>query len=173
MHRLKNGKLPPYLGWMAYRLKLWASVRYGLGTITNDIEAVEKLLDKMDHQMMNALGIASTIKAGWRKLHRTFGGIGLFNIVTEQLIERLNLLLQHYKTCSSLSRKLDASIAYLQLQLGVNTCPFDLDYEDWHYMAPLSWVKMLWRTLQVTGFELHLKYESIPFPRSGEMTRNN
>ena len=119
--------------------------------------------------MMNILGVALTIKTGWRKLHSTFGGIGLYNFVTEQLIERLYLLLQHYRTNSALSKKLDISIAYLQLQLGVNVCPFDLDYEDWHYMAPLSWVKMLWRTLQVTGFELHLEYDEIPFPRAGDI----
>ena len=100
--------------------------------------------------MMNILG--------WRKLHSTFGGIGLFDFPTEQLIERLNLLLQHYKSTSSLSKKLDASIAYLQLQLGVNVCPLDLCYEDWHFLAPLSWVKMLWKTLSVMGFELHLEH---------------
>ena len=89
--------------------------------------------------------------------------------MTEQLIERLNLLLQHYRTYSLLSKKLDTSIAYLQIQLGVNGCPFDLDYRDRHYLAPLSWVKMLWRTLQVMGFELHLEYETIPFPRTGDV----
>ena len=84
-------------------------------------------------------------------------------------MERLNLLLQHYCTGSSLSCKLSASISFLQLQLGVNVCPFDLPYGDWHYMAPLSWVKMLWRTLQVTGFELHLEHEVIPCPRKGDL----
>lgn len=115
--------------------------------------------------MMNVLGVASTVKRGWRKLHLTFGGLGLYSLVTEQLIECLNLLLQHYKTSSPLSRKLDMSLAYFQLQLGVNVYPLDLCYEDWHCMAPLSWVKMLWRTLQVTGFEIHLEYAKIPFPR--------
>ena len=28
---------------------------------------------------------------------------------------------------------------------------------------------MLWRTLQVTGFQLHLKYEEIPLPRRGDV----
>ena len=67
-----------------------------------------------------------------------------------------------------LSRELDALMAYLQLQLSVNGCPLDLNYEEWHYLAPLSWIKMLWRTLHVTGFELHLEYIVIPFPRIGD-----
>ena len=90
-------------------------------------------------------------------------------MVTEQLIERLNLLLQHYNTFTPISDKLNASLRYLQLQLGTNKCPLDLPYEEWAYLAPLSWVKMLWRTLQATGFQVHLKYDELPCPRRGDV----
>ena len=136
--------------------------------MTNDIEDVDNLLDKQDYETMNSLGFASTIKRRWRKLHSTFGGVGLYSFCTEQLIERLNLLLQHYNTGSALSKRLSTSLAYLQLQLGTNECSLDLDYSKWGHLAPLSWVKMLWRTLQVCGFELHLEYDTIPFPRVGD-----
>ena len=131
-------------------------------------EDVEDLLDKQDYEMMNCLGIASTIQKGWRKLHSTFGGVGLFNLSTEQLIERINLLQQHYENGTLLSSKLSTSLAYLQLQLGTNVCPFDLEYDKWSHFAPLSWVKMLWRTLHVCGFQLHLRYDEIPLPRSND-----
>ena len=63
---------------MAYRFKLWASVKYGLGVMANDMEDVESMLDDTDHKMMNILGVASTIKRGWRKLLSTFGGVGQY-----------------------------------------------------------------------------------------------
>ena len=66
----------------------------------------------------------------------------MMDFKTEQLIERVLLLLQHYRTGSIISMKLDASIAYLQLQLGTNMCPFDLDYDNWGYFVPLSWTKI-------------------------------
>ena len=72
------------------------------------------------------------------------------------------------KNGTSLGKKLSTSLAYLQLQLGTNVCPFDLDYEQWSVYAPLSWVKMLWRTLQVCGFELHLRHDELPFPRKND-----
>ena len=75
------------------------------------------------------------------------------------MIERLNLLLQHYNTGLSLSKKLDASLRYLQLQLETNLCPLDLPYDTWACLAPLSWVKVLWR------FTVHLIYTPLPFPR--------
>ena len=164
-NKTKNGHLPSSMGWIAYKLQLWPGVRYGIGTMTNDLEEAEEGLNKTAHRMLEVLGIASTVKKGWRRIRSTFGGFGLFSYATEQLIERLNLLLQHYNTGSSLSKKLDASLRYLQLQLGTNICPLDLPYDTWSYLAPLSWVKMRWRTLQVSGFTVHLTYTPTPFPR--------
>ena len=63
--------------------------------------------------MMPILGVARTVKRELRKLHTTFGGFGLFHLTTEQLICRLNMLLQHYHTSTALSKKLDASFKYL------------------------------------------------------------
>ena len=54
------------------------------------------------------------------------------------------------------------------MQLGTNICPLDLPYDTWAYLAPLSWVKMLWRTLQVSGFTVHLTYTTIPLPQTGD-----
>ena len=106
--------------------------------MTNDFAEAEEVLDKTDYQLLNVLGIASTVKKGWQRIHSTFGRFGLFRFATKQLIERLNLLLQHYNTGSSLSKKLDVSLRYLQLQLGTNTCPLDLPYDIWTYLTPLS-----------------------------------
>ena len=169
LNRMKNGHLPAKWAWVAYRYQHWPGIRYGIGTMTNDMEEAEELLDEFDYGLLNILGIARTVKKGWRKLHSTFGGFGIMNLATEQLIERLNLLLQHYNTATPISDKLNSSLRYLQLQLGTNKCPLDLDYDDWAHLAPLSWVKMLWRTLQVTGFQLHLKYEELPPPRRGDV----
>ena len=153
------------MGWIAYKFKLWSGVRYIIGITTNDLEEAEEVLDKSDYQMLKVLGIASTVKKGWRLIHPTFGGFGLFSFATEQLIERLNLLLQHYKTGSSLSKKLDASLRYLQLQLGTNICPLDPPNGIWAHLTPLSWVKMLRITIQVSGFTVHLICTPIPSPQ--------
>ena len=81
------------MGWVAYKLQLWPGVGYGIGTMTNDLEEAEEVPDNTGYRMLNVLGIARTVKKGWRKIHPAFGGFGLFSFATEQLIERLNLLL--------------------------------------------------------------------------------
>ena len=54
--------LPTNLAWMAYCHKLWPSARFGLGTMTNDVDVTEPMLDKEDYDTLNAFGVASTLK---------------------------------------------------------------------------------------------------------------
>ncbi len=127
---------------IAYKHQLWPGLRYGLGTMNNDINEAMRVNAKTDYRMLNILGVAQTVTKGLRTLHTTFGGFSLLSIATEQLICRINMLLQHYHTSTNLSGKLDASLRYLQLQLGMLHNPITLDYDKWGYLAPLSWVKM-------------------------------
>jgi hypothetical protein len=111
--------------------------------MTNDIEEAENTLQESDYKMLNILGVACTVTKSLRKMQTTFGGFGLFSLPMEQLICRIDILLQNYHTSTSLSRKLDASLRYLQLQLGTPHNPLRLDYNKWGHLAPLFWVKML------------------------------
>jgi hypothetical protein len=113
----------------------------------------------------NILGVARTVKRELRNLHTTFCGFGLFHLPTEQLICRINMLLQHYHTSTTLSKKLDASFRLLQLQLGTPYNPLTLPFDKWGYLAHLSWVKVLWQSLDAFNIQLHMKYHPLPFPR--------
>ena len=57
---------------------------------------------------------------------------------------------------------------HLQLQLGTDKCLLDLSYER-ETVAPLSWVKMLWGTVQLAGVEIHLKSDVFPHPRRRDL----
>ena len=88
INRMKNGHLSNHLAWMAYKLQLWASLRYGIGTMTNDIEEAEELFKEQEQGVLNILGIVKNVKRELRRLQPTFGGFGLFNLATEQLFGR-------------------------------------------------------------------------------------
>ncbi len=76
---MMNGHLPHHMAWIAYKQQLWPGLRYGLGTMTNDIEPANKLLDKEDYRTLNILGMVRTVHRNLRKLHTMFGGFGLFD----------------------------------------------------------------------------------------------
>ncbi len=143
VNRMTNGHLPNHMAWIAYKHQLWPGVWYGLGTMTNDLKVVDNLLHKEDYRTLNVVGVARNITKGLHCLHRTFGGFCLFNLPVKQLICQVNMLMQHYHTSTNLSRKLDASLRYLQLQLHTSHNPLILNYDTWGHLALLLWVKML------------------------------
>ncbi len=149
----------------AYKLQLWPGLTYGLGTMTHDTKEATPVNIKTVYRMLNILGVAQTVTKGFRTLHTTLREFGLLSVATEQLICQINMLLQHYLTPTNLSRKLDASLRYLQLQLGTLHNPITLDYNKWGYLAPLSWVKMLWRWLYHFNIHLHMECATILSPR--------
>ena len=61
--RITNGHLPYHMAWIAYRLQLWPGLRYGLGTMTNDIEEAKSMNSKTDYRTLNILG-AQTVTKG-------------------------------------------------------------------------------------------------------------
>jgi hypothetical protein len=143
VQRMQNGHLPCHIAWTAYKHQMWPRLRYGLGTMTNDIEPAKELLHAKDYKMLNVLGVLQNVTKGLRRIHTTFGGFGLLSLPTEQLISRVNMLMQHYHASTNLGRKLDASLRYLQLQLRTPHNPLTLDYAKWGQLSPLCWVKML------------------------------
>ena len=132
--RMKKRHLPPHMAWMAYKLQLWDGLRCGIGTLTNDFEEAEEVLGNSDFEVLPLLGIARTINKKWRQIHSTFGGIGLFHFPTEQIVERLNIFLQHYHTSSALSRK-RISISVYNVVEVFEMSSLDLEnFCDWNRM---------------------------------------
>jgi hypothetical protein len=110
VQRMQNGHLPCHIAWAAYKHQMWPGLRYGLGTMTNDIEPAKELLHAEDYNTLNVLGVLRNVTKGLRRIHTTFGGFGLLSLSTEQLISRVNMLMQHYHASTNLGKKLDASL---------------------------------------------------------------
>jgi hypothetical protein len=161
---MMNGHLPNHTAWIACKHQLWPGVQYGLGMMTNDLKVADSLLHDEEYRILNVLGMIRSITKGLHCLHTTFGGFGLFNLPVEQLICQVDMLMQHYHTSTNLSRKLNTSLRYLQLQLDTPHNPLLLNYVAWGHLAPLSWVKMLWRMLHHFNIHLHIAYPIIACP---------
>jgi hypothetical protein len=165
VNRMTNSHLPSHIAWVAYRQHLWPGLLYGLGTMTNDMKATFTLLDNVYYKTLNILGTRRNVSKGLRRLYTMFGGFGMFNLPTEQLISRVNMFFQHYHVSTNLSKKLDASLRYLQLQIGTPHNPCMLDYTKWGALAPLSWVQMLWKSLHYFDITLYMSNPTILPPR--------
>jgi hypothetical protein len=75
------------------------------------------------------------------------------------------MFFQHYHISTNLSKKLDTSLEYLQLQAGMPQKPFTQDYSRWGKLTPLSWVKMLRKSLHYFDINLQMLFPTIAPPR--------
>jgi len=165
INRMRNAHLPARLGWIAYRFKLWAGIRYGIATLAIPLTESRRILQTENFQCLSFLGINRNVKREWRTLHRAFGGIGLFSFSVEQTIGMINMLIQHYGAGTTLARKITASLEALQLEIGCTGNPFDENYDELQILATACWTKSLWERLHYYKFKIHLDYPLLPLPR--------
>ena len=168
-----NGHLPTSLSWMSFLQQLWPRLRYGLGTLTNELAAGQQCLDYVDFKMLSFLGVNRNIRKGWRRLPHTFGGVGLLDLTIEQHICRINLFCQHYGSPSTIGLKLVTSIHWLQMQLGCQGNPLLLDYSLWGHLATKSWIKSFWEAVWFFPGCITLQFASIPYQRTHDCTLMN
>ena len=91
INRMRNGHLSAKLGWIAYRFKLWAGVRYGLAVLATPLLIAAEVLTKQNFRLLSFLGVNCNVKREWRTIHRAFGSIGLFSFAIEQTIGMINI----------------------------------------------------------------------------------
>jgi hypothetical protein len=113
--RLRNSHLPSKYAWISYRFQLWASIKYGLGVLSAPLKDLGKITPNFAFNALPALGVNRNIRAGWRYLHSSFGGVGLIDLATETAIARLNMFLQHWDNPAPIGISLRTSMEYLQL----------------------------------------------------------
>jgi hypothetical protein len=65
INRMKNGHLPAKLGWIAYRFKLWAGVRYGLAVLATPLSTATEVLKKQNFRLLSFLGVNRNVKREW------------------------------------------------------------------------------------------------------------
>ena len=160
--------MPTRSVWTSYKLQLWASVRYGLGASSASIKELEEGLGSADFYLLSKLGVVRTISKELRYIPPTYGGIGLYDLTCETTGATLNSLLQHYGTETPLGIYLTASLENMQIELGVQHCPFLYDFNKWGDLATDCWVKALWEKIFTLKLEVEIDYRQLPVPREND-----
>jgi hypothetical protein len=170
VNRLKNAHLPNKFSWVSYRLQLWSSVRYGLGSLSAPLASFGKLTANFAYHALPYLGVNRNIRAEWRYLHNTFGGVGLWALSTEAVICRVNLFVQHWDMSLPIGSMLRTSMEYLHLEAGCLDCPLATNFEPMGPLLTHCWLRSFWESISKYGIHLELDYPSLQLPRENDLT---
>ncbi len=168
LNHLRNANLPIHLAWKAYRFQLGPAIRYGISTLANGSKEIEDILHSLEFKILSYLGVNQHVKTEWRRLAQEFGGVGLFNLSIEQFIALVEMVLQHYGTGSTISKKMRALLEAAQLEIGCCGNPLHECYDTLSILAKEMWIKAVWEQLSRYQFKLFLKYPVQCHPRDGD-----
>ncbi len=93
--------------------------------------------------------------------------IGFFNLSIKQYISWLKVLLQHYGASFMTSKKLQASLEAMQLEVGCRGDPLNKNYGKLGLLAMEGWVEAVWEHASYFGYTVMLDYpiELLPWER--------
>jgi hypothetical protein len=147
LDRLKNAHLPSKYSWVSYRLQLWSSLKYGLGTLSAPLSSLGEIMTNFAYQALPFLGVNRSICSEWRYLHNSFGSVGLLSLATETTIGQVNLFLQHWDMPSPIGNTLRASMELLQLEVGCAGCPLNEPFHPMGNLAIHCWLRSFWEVV--------------------------
>jgi len=170
VHKLRNAHVPPKHAWISYRLQLWSSLRYGLGTLSAPLAKMGEITANFAYRALPGLGVNRNIWNEWRYLHTTFGGVGLLSLSTEATICRVNLFVQHWNMPSPLGQMLRASMELLQLEVGCVGCPLSQPFHPIGHIITHSWLRSFWEVVSEYNLQIVVDYPTLELPRSNDRT---
>jgi hypothetical protein len=162
--KLLNSALPAKWAWISYSMQLWPSLRYGLGTLSASLAQLRSALPKFAFTILPKLGVNRHIRKGWRHLHQSFCGLGMFSLPIESAICRVNLFLQHWGNPTPIGESLRCSMELLQLETGLESCPLHHDFRILGPLCTRSWLRSFWECISWFKISLSLDYPPTPLP---------
>ena len=164
----KNAKLSRQNLWFLVDRQFWPKVGFGIGTIAAPFEALTTCLHRQYYQLLSLGGIRRSVPLPVRYLGRGFFGSGYPHLGVEATISGLDKLLTHYGCDTVVGRKLQVSVEFLVMELGLSVQPFSLDYSAVHYLVTDCWLKFMWEKIWRFRLKLNLGNVECAPPRLGD-----
>ena len=114
--------------WFLLDASFWPKVSYGLNCNLSSFEVLSESLQKQWYQILPMGGIKRSVKKGIRQLSRGFYGAGCPHPGVECLVAQANKLMMHYGCQSSVGLRLQMSMEFLIIELGISLQPLQESY---------------------------------------------
>ena len=152
--------------WFLLDCQLGPGLRYGLESNLASWKQLSDCLDRQWWQILPLGGVVRTAPAAVRQLGLGFYGVGCPHPGIECLEAQLGKLLMHYGCSSSTGLRMQTSLAYLVLEMGVSLQPLQQSYKEYSDWITHSWLKTLWEKLDL--FHVLVEFHDSPIKMGRE-----
>ncbi len=154
--KLKHSKLSKEAKWTAVTTILEPGVLYplmALNSTRTDIDKIDKILAKFK---CNALGLNEHFPRAVLYGPLALGGMALPNTITKTTTTRLTYFFHHTRLNTNVGKKLDASITFLQFEIGTFQQFLSIPYNHYGHLATKTLMKTIWGETEPNNLQLHL-----------------
>lgn len=167
LEKAQQAKLSRRNLWFLLDRQFWPKVSFGLCNNTGTFEELSECLQNIYWQIVPLGGLRSSVKREIRQLGTGFYGGGCPHPGIECSVTQLNKLLMHYGCNTAVGLKLQASMEFLILELGISTQPLQLDFDTHKFFVTDTWLKSVWEKASIFQLDIETNME-IPLPREGD-----
>lgn len=168
LDKARTAKLSRRNFWFLMERTFWPKVGFGICNNTASLEELQECLQKIYWQLVPLGGLRSSVKRELRQLATGFYGGGCPDPGVECAVAQVNKLLMHYGCNTTVGLKLQASMEFFIIELGLSAQPFDLEYDRHSKFVTSCWLKTIWEKAQAYGFRIELGNINIKPPREGD-----
>ena len=154
--------------WFLVQMKFWPQVGFGICNNTASLAVLQECLQRIYWQMVPLGGLRSSVKRELRQLSIGFYGGGCPDPGVECAVAQVNKLLMHYGCNTTVGLKLQASMEFLILELGLTDQPLQLDFDRYGMFATHCWIKTVWEKAHAYQLVIELGNIEIQPPRVGD-----
>lgn len=159
---LASHSIPRHIAWAAIRSKIWPSLRFPLSATTISQQQGRKLMGPLYRSLLPRLGSNRNIPASVRYGPLEVAGLDLPEPYIYQGSQQVALFYHLYDTPTNEGHLLRVSLEHLQLEVGMSSPVFNLDFTQYGFLATPSWLTSLWRF--VSTYSIHIDIPDFPLP---------
>ena len=168
MDKARQAQLSRRNFWFLMERQFRSKVGFGICSNTSSVAELRECLQKIYWQLVPLGGLRSSVKRELRQLATGFYGGGCLDPSVECAVAQVNKLLMHYGCNTVVGLKLQASMEFLILELGISDQPFQLDYSRYEKFVTAGWLKSIWEKAWTFQFTIELGNIKIRPPREGD-----
>ena len=163
--RAKEGHLSHRDVWFLQDHQLWPKLGYALGSLSAPWRELDDCLRQKWWQIVPMGGIIRSAPHQIRDMDLGFYGGGCKHVGVECLVAQANKMLMHYGCPSNDGLKLQASLEYLMIELGMSAQPLQVSYKRHESWVTEGWWKSFWEKCDL--FSIQLIFNNIPINLQG------
>lgn len=164
INKIKRSKLTNKAKWTAITTVLEPGITYPLlATLTSkkEMERIDKLLS---HAKCQALGLNEHFPRAVLYGPHELGGIGIKSATSKTTTDRITYFLYHSRRNTTIGKKLEVSMAYLQLEVGTMLPILQESYQAYGALATHTLVKQIWAETEPIGLQLRAAHSQTWHP---------